>query len=531
MLVVWRVTYSGAANGDGFLLVQHSEGDPYLWLKDSTRRTLRKGSVARLELPKINSGTELRLAGYLIQVLVLEQTQGPEETVTEKENQVQVPDRKRHCEGATDDDSSIAKVKEMKIDAGLLKLLKPHQVEAVHFVLRCLTRAEGPTGALLADDMGTGKTLAGLAALHTLTRHFTCKAVVVCPSSLVLTWQAEVKKWFPGSLAYSAVFILSNSDSDALVYSFVHSSAESRPLLVISYDLFRTFSVALNATPKLRVLLCDEGHRIKNAYGTKTTAALCSSHATMRVVLTGTPVQNNLDELYAIVNFACPQYLGSLGEFRSRYVGEEGLSGLKDKLARVMLRRSKDEILRRELPPRSDLLVCVSLTPEYRAEYLRVVEKELGREDEGGDTMLPALMKLRLLCSLRPQSEGDEAHVSSKLQVVLELVRAMTATGGGDKIVIVSNFTAVLDAVAALLRAARWSSLRIDGDVALDKREKIIKAFNSASNPLCILLLSAKAGGVGLTLTGANRILLMEPDWNPATDVTHSSYVTRFISR
>ena len=427
----------------------------------------------------------------------------------------------------------------VSIEPKHLKLLKPHQVEGVNFLLACLTRSQIPsdalpTGAILADDVGTGKTLIGLIAMHTLTRHFNRKGVIVCPSSLVMNWKNEIKKWFPDSLYYSTVFVKSNHQSDSHVFQFIHSSPESRPLMIISYELFRSFNEALNTLTTLDYLLCDEGHRLKNAYGTKTIDALSSCIATKRIVMTGTPIQNNLEELYSIVQFVCPFFLGTLEEFRSTYaLNTEGKSDeLKRMLSHILLRRSKDVVLRSQLPPRHEFMVkCPMLIDSEKHAYSQLAEDSVSAFTSLGDkaNVLPKLMELRMLCSLPPGTRDeatDAAAVSTKMRALMALVDA-SSKSNTDKVVIVSGFTAVLDAVQRCLRRRRWTCLRINGAVSLDKRDKIVQAFNNSTNPIRILLLSAKAGGVGLTLTGANHIFLMEPDWNPAVDTQAAGRVWR----
>lgn len=400
--------------------------------------------------------------------------------------------------------------KDIEIESSLLAVLRPHQLEAVQFLLSRMSagvedmrEGDPTTGAILADDVGTGKTLVGLTTLHSLTRHYHCKALIVCPSSLVLTWRAELLKWIKTPLRHSALFV-ETKDCDASVLKFVHSSPESRPLLVISYELFRPFAQAINSIRSLRVVLCDEGHRIKNAAGTKTSIALGNCIATKRIVLTGTPVQNNLDELFAVVNFVCPQFLGSLAEFRATYCSDAGKDLLKTQLTRIMLRRSRETVLRSSLPPRKEFIIRCAMSEPQSTAYLTAFDQR------SADNQLATLTKLRLLSTLPPSSENE----SSKLGLLMRLLDGALLS----KTVVVSSFTVVLDAVATLLRQRNRSSFRIDGGIPLERRQRIVSAFNSAENVISVLLLSAKAGGVGLTLTGADRIVLLEPDWNPAVD-------------
>jgi DNA repair and recombination RAD54-like protein len=451
--------------------------------------------------------------------------------------------------GAGATNSFARTVSKVQIEASMLAMMKPHQLEAVEFIISRLTSStlacttdEPSTGVILADDVGTGKTLVGLVSVYTLTRYYNSKAVIVCPSSLVLNWKNEMKKFLPISFLNATIFLQGNAHADKLVYNFVHSSPESRPLLVLSYELFRTFSEALNTISSFNCILCDEGHRIKNAYGTKTTSALANCIAVRRIVLTGTPIQNNLDELYSIVNFVCPFYLGTLKEFREEFVlhikskaedplrAEMKLSELRARLSKMLLRRSRDSILKRELPSRTDLIIHCIPSEHQRLTYIRVIDSELRDDSEVGRGVLPMLMRLRLLCSSpEPTANATTASrapdcvkmdpvTSSKLRVLMQMLETVMRMPTREKVVVVSNFTIVLDEVAVLVRRQHWSAFRIDGSVALDKRDRIVQAFNNPANAINILLLSAKAGGVGLTLTGASRIVLVEPDWNPATD-------------
>lgn len=271
-------------------------------------------------------------------------------------------------------------------DTALNTILRPHQLQAVHFLLLRLLGedVEQPndqqaedmnsdiplTGAILADDMGTGKTLTALAVLWCLCRHGKGKAVIVCPSTLVDNWKAELKKWFPKNLDRTALFINGSNRSsgakgtDSVIESFATSHPAMRPLLVLSYDMFRIYADVLNDITTFNTIICDEGHKIKNALGTKTTLALGNCCAMQRLVLTGTPIQNNLNELFAVVQFAAPGYLGDLKEFQTKYsdpitkhstsspLAVRAKERLRAALRRLLLRRDRDAILKSVLPPR-----------------------------------------------------------------------------------------------------------------------------------------------------------------------------------
>ena len=290
-------------------------------------------------------------------------------------------------------------------DTSLTSILRAHQLRAVQFLVPRLLGQEVSTtgdpneispeagdsdipltGAILADDMGTGKTLTALAVLWCLCRHGKGKGVIVCPSTLVDNWKAEVKKWFPKTLDRTALFINGSnrsrvSGSDSVIEQFATSHPAMRPLLVLSYDMFRIYADVLNDVTSFSTIICDEGHRLKNAVGTKTTLALGNCCAMQRLVLTGTPIQNNLNELYAVVQFAAPGYLGDLKEYQTKYadpIAKNSLSSpiaqaakekIRTKLKRILLRRDRDEILKAVLPPRVVTKVICRMSGSQREAY------------------------------------------------------------------------------------------------------------------------------------------------------------------
>jgi DNA repair and recombination RAD54-like protein len=483
-------------------------------------------------------------------------------------------------------------------DSDLTSILRPHQLEGLRFLLPRLLgeepgdRAESAaedaapvTGAILADDMGTGKSLTALAALWCLCRHGKGKAVIVCPSTLVDNWRAEVKKWFPKTLDRTSLFINGSNRSagakgtDSVVEAFATAHPAMRPLLVLSYDMFRTYADVLNDVTTFSTVICDEGHRLKNAEGTKTTLALGNCCAMQRLVLTGTPIQNNLDELYAVVQFAAPGYLGELKEYQTRYAdpiakrpsssaAKDAKNRLREKLCRILLRRNRDSILRAVLPPRVVTGVVCRMSGAQREAYLAecaLVSREAGRAGlaelgsgegpaEGRDTEQPSkrssnkasssatsgsnsnsssssnsnMMVLSKLLALRQIASAPAAAPAADLPALLEgavkmrildaLLAEIRVSKPTERVVIVSNFISTLDSIHMLARKRKYLTLRLDGDVAADKRQNIVNHFNNPREPFFLMLLSAKAGGVGLNLVGATRLILWEPDWNPSTD-------------
>lgn len=317
----------------------------------------------------------------------------------------------------------------------------------------------------------------------------------------------------------------------------------------MSYEMFRIYAPALNTVSSLEFVLCDEGHRIKGL-DSKISLALNNCAAIRRVVMTGTPVQNNLTELFALVNFVVPGYLGEdLASFRTLYESASSAQELQSKLKVIMLRRTKEQILSKILPARHIRYVFAdfgygqssidnrqSVNYENCCEEARIGESN-GNAIAGKMILLPIIMNARMICSGGVASETTNFQTvdvskraesllrsSVKLRVLKQLLQNIRTCCPQDRIIIASNFLNTLDAVKVIATHQRWSSLRIDGSVSTDARHNILKLFNSntftASNePLFpILLLATKAGGEGLNLVAANHMILMDIDWNPAVD-------------
>lgn len=453
--------------------------------------------------------------------------------------------------------------------------LHPHQHEAVRFLIDRLT-CGGSNGAILADDMGTGKTCIGIITSWILIRSMQCKGLILCPAGLVNNWSAELQRWLPESLGRTAMVLNAVNQSkgtkslDIQVNRFITSHAVEHPLLVMSYDMFRIYAPALNTVQSLEFVFCDEGHRIKGL-DSKISVALNSCAAMRRVVMTGTPVQNNLQELFAIVNFVVPGYLGEdIHAFRARYevastaVDEEHRRSLQcelqSKLKTLMLRRTKEQILSKILPRRHIRYIFVDFVDfDYKSgktsdseisqldlyqkccNDAETIESEFRKTSGRQSTaLLPLFMQARLICSNgspsptisntsgRSISVSESAELllkqSSKLRILQDLLSTILTNQPQEKIIIASSFLSTLDAVKVVTTMHQWPSLRIDGSISTDSRHKILKLFNtntltSNNRPLfSILLLATKAGGEGLNLVAANHLVLMDIDWNPAVD-------------
>jgi SNF2 family DNA or RNA helicase len=324
------------------------------------------------------------------------------------------------------------------VDPFLTAVLRPHQRVGVRFLWECITglRGTGSCGGILADAMGLGKTLQTIAVLWTALKQSSAggtsplvnKAVIVCPSSLVANWRAEFKKWLGDERCRPLAVTQLGKSASAAVVDFAQGSSSVHPVLIISYEMLRKHAAALtaaSASGRVGLLVCDEGHRLKSSGGNKTIDALEALPAKRRLLLTGTPVQNNLEEFYAMANFVCPGFLGTLPAFKRTFeapivagrdkgatraasgLGAERAAELAARTSAFVLRRTA-EILDKYLPPKTEAVVLCRLTPLQLALYRGVVAALArgsgsgggGGGDAGADpNVLLALTLLRKVCA------------------------------------------------------------------------------------------------------------------------------------
>lgn len=459
------------------------------------------------------------------------------------------------------------------IDPMLAKVLRPHQIEGVRFMYRCVTGMidEKANGCIMADEMGLGKTLQCITLMWTLLKQSPDagkttiqKAIVACPSSLVRNWANELTKWL-GAGAINPFAIDGKASKEELIrqlrqWSISSGRAVTRPVIIVSYETLRLYADELKHC-KIGLMLCDEGHRLKNG-DSQTFTALNSLNVTRRVILSGTPIQNDLSEYFALISFANPGILGTRLDFRKRFEipilrgrdadatdkdrlkGDECLTELLKIVNKYIIRRTND-ILSKYLPVKYEHVVFCGLAPFQLALYnYFITTPHIQALLRGkGSQPLKAIGLLKKLCNhpdlldlstdlpgcedLYPEeyvpkeSRGRDRDIkpwySGKMQVLdrmLSRIRADT----NDKIVLISNYTSTLDLFEKLCRNRTYPCLRLDGSMNVTKRQKLVDKFNDPEGDEFIFLLSSKAGGCGLNLIGANRLVLFDPDWNPAAD-------------
>jgi superfamily II DNA or RNA helicase len=402
--------------------------------------------------------------------------------------------------------------------------LRPYQLEGFYW-LRFLHKYR--FGGILADDMGLGKTIQALTLIKSLPDQG--PSLIVCPRSLIYNWAAEIDKFYPGTafLVYHGI-----PEERAKFRAFF----DAQEIIITTYDIVVNDSEALRDYV-FHYCILDEAQHIKNRQTGR--AKECKKiKARFRLVITGTPVENHLEDLWSLFDFLMPKYLEDLPQFKAKYVEslkkpnyQESLTVLKQKIAPFMLRRQKAAVLP-ELPPKMVIIRNV-LFSKLQEDVYQTILKQVQQEilnavahfglEKSRLTVLSALTKLRQLCdhpSLALPEIGAEAD-SGKMEALMEVINE--AIDGGHKIVVFSQFVRMLKLIRAKLQKLGVNFVYLDGSTT--DRMGRINCFNNTPE-IPVFLISLKAGGVGINLTAADIVIHTDPWWNPmveeqATDRVH----------
>ncbi|KAH0487283.1 MAG: hypothetical protein KVP17_002583 [Porospora cf. gigantea B] len=425
-----------------------------------------------------------------------------------------------------------------------------HQKRGLEFLVRL---EDMMTGGLLADEMGLGKTIT--LAAYLLTLYVSARPLegilIVCPVTLVRQWVQELHRWCPPL----RVLELRGKSSQARRQTL--KLAAKGGVLLASYESVRIFRKTLLSHAWSHVIL-DEGQKIRNPES-ETTLALKSFSSRHRLILTGSPIQNSLRELWSLFDFCVPGLLGTLPVFKEHFtvpINKGGLAkaspeafersyacakALKAVISPYILRRTKSEVSL-SLPEKRERVLFCRLTAAQYASYLHILEshdlltpmalasyqsyetrkkvKEI--ENEMRAQAFGIIAKLRKVCN-HPEmlKEPTERHIrvedSGKTILIERVLDSWFAESA--KALIFSQSLDMLDALEDYMTTKRpqYTFLRLDGSVNIGKRTKLVDEFNS-SKDVFAMLLTTQVGGVGLNLMGANRVLIVDPDWNPVTD-------------
>ncbi len=415
------------------------------------------------------------------------------------------------------------------LPAGLCAELRPYQLEGFHFLAYL---SANHFGGILADDMGLGKTLQTLAWLLWLRAGAAVPAVsagespeaaggtpaplsslVVCPKSVTDNWRAEVERFAPGL----RVKIWPGADVENLP-----SLANTADLHVLNYTQLRLAGEMLARTDFLAVIL-DEGQYIKNP-SSQTAQVARGLRAEHRLVLSGTPIENRLLDLWSLMSFAMPGVLGSRAQFGKLYDAKEDPNARRRLSARVrpfLLRRTKSQVAR-DLPDRMEEDLFCEIEGEqktlYRAELKRAqqmllkvqTQKQLNKDRFH---LLTSLLRLRQICCHPRLVKADSKAESAKLEALLGQLEPLMEEG--HKVLVFSQFVTLLDLLKQALADKGWPLHYLAGDT--ENRGEVVRQFQAREGE-AVFLISLKAGGFGLNLTAASYVVLFDPWWNPAVE-------------
>lgn len=410
------------------------------------------------------------------------------------------------------------KIKEIDLPADLRGTLRPYQVSGYHW-LNYLSEVKW--GGILADDMGLGKTVQALTYMqHYKDEHGKLQAMVVCPTTLIYNWENEIKKFTP-----------------KLSYYIHHGAGRSRDkekfassdIVITTYGTLRS-DIKLLLTIELDYLLLDESQAIKNPLS-KVTRAASLLNAKNRLCMSGTPLQNNTFDIFAQMNFLNPGMLGSMEFFRQEFaipIDKFGEQDRKEHLKKILypfiLRRTKEQVAK-DLPEKTETILYCEMEDEqrsiyeayrndYRNQILGTIESQGIQKSQL--TILQGLMKLRQICdspAILNETEKFENH-SIKLD---ELSREITENISNHKALVFSQFLGMLALIRERLDQQGVKYEYFDGSTSAPDREKAIQSFQN-DDSVRVFLISLKAGGVGLNLTAADYVYIVDPWWNPAVE-------------
>ena len=410
------------------------------------------------------------------------------------------------------------KIKEIEPPSHLKTILRPYQVAGYQWLnyLRDIK-----WGGILADDMGLGKTVQALSFLDYFRSEFgKLKALVVCPTTLIYNWENEIKKFTP-----------------KLTYRIHHGATRTRvkeemtdhEVTITTYGTLRS-DIKLLMSVDFDYVILDESQAIKNP-ASKVTKAACLLNAKNRLCMSGTPLQNNTFDIFAQMNFLNPGMLGTMEFFRQEFaipIDKFGEADRKDHLRKILypfiLRRTKEQVAK-DLPEKQEMILWCEMEDEQRKIYDAYRndfrDKILGTIQEQGIqrsqlTILQGLMKLRQICdspAILNEEEKFENH-SIKLD---ELAREIVENIGDHKALVFSQFLGMLALIRGKLDELGIKYEYFDGSTSAPDREKAIQSFQN-DHEVRVFLISLKAGGVGLNLTAADYVYIVDPWWNPAVE-------------
>lgn len=378
--------------------------------------------------------------------------------------------------------------------------LRDYQVSGFEFFK---TLSDYEFGGILADEMGLGKTIQTIAFLLSNKDK---KSIVITPTALIYNWKNELEKFAP-----------------TLKVGILHAVKSEREKILDNIDnydvLLTTYTTYKNDMDKYKNInfdycIIDEAQNIKNPDAI-ITKAIKKINAKVRFALTGTPIENNLMELWSIFDFIMPGYLYNKSKFKSTFVNnEKNIIELKNLIKPFILRRTKKEVIT-ELPDKIEQKIIIDLEKEHKRAYkgyVNLITRKIKENNQDNITVFSYLTKLRQLCLSPELMVKNYQGKNSKLDVLINIIN----DSSNEKILVFSQFTKVLEVIGKRLNEENILYSYLDGKTSAKDRVKLVEEFNTNNNK--VFLISLKAGGTGLNLTSANIVVHFDPWWNPAVE-------------
>ena len=387
-----------------------------------------------------------------------------------------------------------------EVSKDLNATLRDYQVSGFEFFK---TLSDYEFGAILADEMGLGKTIQTIAFLLSNKDK---KSIVITPTALIYNWKNELEKFAP-----------------TLKVGILHAVKSEREKILDNIDnydvLLTTYTTYKNDMDKYKNInfdycIIDEAQNIKNPDAI-ITKAIKNVNAKVRFALTGTPIENNLMELWSIFDFIMPGYLYNKSKFKSIFVNnEKNIIELKNLIKPFILRRTKKEVIT-ELPDKIEQKIIIDLEKEHKRAYkgyVNLITRKIKENNQDNITVFSYLTKLRQLCLSPELMVKNYQGKNSKLDVLINIIN----DSSDEKILVFSQFTKVLEVIGKRLNEENILYSYLDGKTSAKDRVKLVEEFNTNNNK--VFLISLKAGGTGLNLTSANIVVHFDPWWNPAVE-------------
>ncbi|GAM18730.1 hypothetical protein SAMD00019534_019050 [Acytostelium subglobosum LB1] len=421
--------------------------------------------------------------------------------------------------------------------------LRPYQIQGLNWLTYCWHHKRN---SILGDEMGLGKTVQSVSIIETLRKRHGIRGPFLCvaPLTTIQHWRREFESWTDQRV----VVYHDHGQARPIIrdYEFYYTDKKGKPTNVTKFHtLITTYEMVISDRSFLskihwRYLVIDEAHRLKNK-SCKLTTELRTYKYDHLLLLTGTPLQNNTQELWSLLNFMDPAHFTSLDSFLADY-GDlkeaEQVASLQEVLKPYILRRMKENV-EKSIAPKEETIVEVELTTVQKKYYRAIYERNFTFLRKGGKNSGPSLlnimMELRKCCNHPYLIKGVEDSETSMLKknsddVYLKLIQASgklvlidkllpKLKQGNHKVLIFSQMVAVLDILDDYLTFRGYLHERIDGGVKGDERQAAIDRFSAPDSDRFVFLLCTRAGGIGINLTAADTVIIFDSDWNPQNDL------------